>query len=149
MLIQSDVRLERGVIERAVEEARTRGQSLVVLAVLDPAIHAEVASRFTERGQIGPRPSDSFLDSLYERQEQLALQQVDEIISEARDADVRVEAAVRRGAYAKETLDAIRKLKPETVIIERRRGSLLRFASGDRYIPVSYTHLTLPTICSV
>jgi nucleotide-binding universal stress UspA family protein len=134
MLIQSDVRVERGVIVRAVEEARTRGESLVVLAVLDPAIHAEVAAGFTERGQIGPRPSDSFLDSLYERQEQLALQQVDEIISEAREADVRVEAAVRRGAYAKETLDAIRKLKPETVVIERRRGSLLRFASGDRYI---------------
>lgn len=134
MLIQSNVRLDRAVIRRAIEEAHRRNESLVVLAVLDPAIPEKVAAQFAERGQIGPRPSEGFLSSLYERHEELALQQADEIVRDAREAGVSVEAAVRRGDYASETADAIRQLQPVTVVIEKRRRSLLRFATGDEFI---------------
>ncbi len=41
---------------------------------------------------------------------------------------------VRRGDYATETAQVIREEKPAMVVIEKRRRSLLRFATGDRFI---------------
>jgi hypothetical protein len=134
MLIQSNLRLDRAVIRRAIEEAGNADDSLVVLAVLDPAIPEKVATQFAESGDIGRRPSEGFLSSPYERHEELALWQADEIIQDGREAGVAVEAAVRRGDYARETADAIRRIRPATVVIEKKRRSLLRSATGDEFI---------------
>ena len=83
MLLQSNVRMDGAVTRRAIDEAKRRGESLVVLAVLDSAIPEKVASQFGESGHMGPRPSEGFLRSLYERHEQLALQQAQDIVGDA------------------------------------------------------------------
>ena len=134
MLIQSNVRMDRAVTRRAIGEARAAGDALILLAVLDPAIPEKVAAQFTEAGHIGPRPSEGFLSSLYERHEQLALQQADEIVREAKAEGLSVRLVVRRGDYATETAQVVKAEKPVTVVIEKRRRSLLRFATGDTFI---------------
>ncbi len=134
VLIQSNVRLESKVVRRAIDEAKAVDAELVVLVVLDPAIPEKVAAQFTESGQIGPRPSEGFLSSLYKRHEQLALDQAEEIVREAQGEGLSVRPVVRRGDYATETAQVLREEHPEAVVIEKRRRSLLRFATGDAFI---------------
>ena len=134
LLIQSNVRLDSTVTRRAIDKAKSCGETLIVLAVLDPAIPEKVAAQFTEAGHIGPRPSESFLSSLYQRHEELALEQADEIVTDAQIEGLDVRSIVRRGDYATETAQVIREEKPGAVVIEKRRRSLLRFATGDRFI---------------
>jgi len=134
MLIQSNVRLDRSVVSRAIDEARSGAGELTVLVVLDPAIPEKVAAQFTESGHIGPRPSEGFLNSLYERHEQLALEQAREISNEAESSGVRVRTIVRRGDYPSQTASVVEKERPQAVVIEKRRRSLLRFTAGDRFM---------------
>jgi hypothetical protein len=133
MLIVSNVRMDRAVTERAIERAEARGCGLVVLVVLDRAIPAKVASQFMDAGQIGARPSDGFLESLYHRHEELAMLRADEVVAEAADRAVAAEIVVRRGDYAREVAAAIDALRPSAVVVERKR-SLVRFATGDAFL---------------
>ena len=126
--------MHRAVTRRAIEEAQKTGSELVVLSVLDRAIPKKVAEQFADSGQIGTRPSEGFLNSLYRRHEQMALEQADDIVAEAKRAGVDVRSQVRRGDYAKETAAAISGEKPGVVVIEKRRRSLLRFATEDAFI---------------
>lgn len=134
MLILSSVRMHRAITRRAIEEAQSSAKDLVVLSVLDRAIPAKVAEQFAESGQIGARPSEGFLNSLYQRHEQLALEQAEEVAAEARRQGLGAVSDVRRGDYATETATAITEQRPEVVVIEKRKRSLLRFATEDAFI---------------
>lgn len=134
LLILSNVRMDRDVIERAIAEARELDQELIVFVALDPAIATKVASQFLESGSIGPRPSQGFLDSLSKRHEQLALQAADEVVREAREKGVPARSVVRRGDYDKETAEVAHLEHPSTVVVEKRRRSMLRFVVGDTLI---------------
>jgi hypothetical protein len=133
MLIVSNVRMDRAVTDRAIERAKAGARGLVVLVVLDRAIPAKVASQFMDSGQIGARPSDGFLESLYQRHEQLAMLRADEVVAEAADGGVAAEIVVRRGDYAREVAAAIGALRPSVVVVERK-PSLVRFATGEAFL---------------
>lgn len=126
--------MHRAVTRTAIDQAEGSGKDLVILSVLDPAIPTKVAEQFAESGQIGTRPSESFLDSLYERHEQMALEQAEDVVTEARRQGVVAVSDVRRGDYASETAAAITDQRPEVVVIEKRKRSLLRFATEDAFI---------------
>jgi nucleotide-binding universal stress UspA family protein len=126
--------MDKEIVSSAIEEAAGTGSELVVLTVLDPAIPTKVVGQFLETGHIGARPSQDFLDSLFKRHEQLSLQQADEIVSQASADGLSVRSEVRRGAYDKETARAIAELSPRSVVIEKRKRSLLRFATEDSFI---------------
>ena len=126
--------MDREVVSSAIDEATATDNELVVLTVLDPAIPTKVVGQFLETGHIGARPSQDFLDSLFKRHEQLSLQQADEIVSQASGSGVPVRSEVRRGAYDEETAKAITELSPQSVVIEKRKRSLLRFATEDSFI---------------
>ena len=134
MLILSSVRMHRAVTRMAVDEAKDSGKDLVILSVLDRAIPTKVAEQFAESGQIGSRPSEGFLDSLYARHELLALEQAEDVVTEARRQGIGAVSDIRRGDYAAETAAAITEQRPEVVVIEKRKRSLLRFATEDAFI---------------
>ncbi|MFP6627063.1 MAG: hypothetical protein VCA74_08435 [Deltaproteobacteria bacterium] len=134
VLILSSVRLHRAVIKEAIATAKSSAQELVILSVLDRAIPRRVAEQFADSGQIGTRPSEGFLDSLYKRHEQLALDQAQDILSEAQRQGVTVSSEVRRGDYAQQTAEALSTQRPAVVVMEKRRRSLLRFATEDAFI---------------
>ncbi len=134
MLILSSVRLHRAVIKEAITTAKSSAQELVILSVLDRAIPRRVAEQFADSGQIGTRPSEGFLDSLYKRHEQLALDQAQDILSAAQRQGVTVSSEVRHGDYAQQTAEALSTQRPAVVVMEKRRRSLLRFATEDAFI---------------
>jgi len=126
--------MDRAVVDAAIQEARSCGGNLIVLSVLDPAIPGKVVGQFMESGQIGTRPSEAFLESLYKRHEQLALQQAEEIVTDAKTAGVAARSEIRRGDYAKRTAEVIVAAEPDVVVLERRKRSLLRFSAEDSFI---------------
>ena len=134
ILIQSNVRLDRAVSRRAIAEAKSRGDPLIVLVVLDPAIPEKVASQFSDAGHVGLRPSQGFLSSLYQRHERLALEQAQDIVADAKAEELKVRSVVRRGDYATELARVIREERPQAVVVGKRRRSLLRFTTGDSFL---------------
>ncbi len=126
--------MDKEVVSAAIKEASDTDDELVVLTVLDPAIPTKVVAQFLETGHIGARPSQDFLDSLYQRHEQLALQQAEDIAAQASDANIPVRSEIRRGPYDEETAEVIKELSPRAVVIEKRKRSLLRFATEDTFI---------------
>ena len=124
LLIVTDTKIESSTVERAIREADERGSDLSVLSVLDPTSAEKLASKLLDTGQIGPRPSEGFVESLHVRHEQLAVRAADEVVAQARGNGVTAHAIVRRGDLASEAGAALREVGPETVVVERRRTSL-------------------------
>ncbi|MFT4571681.1 MAG: hypothetical protein ACI8TX_000242 [Hyphomicrobiaceae bacterium] len=133
-LIASDVRTDREAIERSFAEVRDQHCPLHILGVLDMARAARVASRFSDCGQIGSRPSEGFLKTLGTRLEQLIAVQVEEISAEAERIGLNASGQVRRGDYTTETTTALREIQPDVVVLERRRRALLRSATSDSFL---------------
>lgn len=134
MLIISDVGLDHAVVERAIAEASAASAELLVLAVLDPARPATIATKICETGQVGARPSEDFRDTLFDRHEKLILEEGNDIVAEARDRGLVCRLEVARGTYACETQEAMRRETPGCVVIQKRRRSLLRFVAQDRFL---------------
>jgi hypothetical protein len=83
-----------------------------------------LAAKLLDAGQVGPRPSEGFLDSLHARHEQMAIRAADDVVAEARRIGVTAHAIVRRGDLTSEAGAALREVAPEAVVVERRRTSL-------------------------
>lgn len=128
LLILGKVRSATELIETAIDRAKKQNDELVIFSPLDPAADAsKVIGKFMDSGTIGARPSDAFMNTLSQRQEELARRQTEEAVAEAERKGVAARAEVRRGDYEREASALIRSLTPKTVIVEKRKRPFLRF----------------------
>ena len=134
VLILDRVRTKITAASHAIEIAKERESDLLVLTVLDPVFDRRFASRLHDSGQIGPRPSESVLDSLADRHAQLALQYAEDIVSEARHAGLESSTVVKRGSHERQIADALAEISPDVVVIEKRRRSWFGYPKNAAFL---------------
>ena len=134
LLILGQAGADGEIVEAAVARATEADSELVLLAVSDPERAEEIVSRVCEDGQIGSRPSGDLRDTLHERQEKLLVDQSKQLVVELQDRGLACRLEFRRGDAVAATAAVINSLTPGCVVIEKRKRSLFRFVTQDRFL---------------
>jgi hypothetical protein len=134
LLILSEMRNGTAVVDRAIEKAAATNSELIVLSILDPAVLNKAAARLTEQGQVGTTPSRGMVESASTRHEQIARQEIADVVARADSASVKTRTICRRGDHVREATEVINEELPCVVIAEKQPRSILRMRSTNTFL---------------
>lgn len=132
LLLLSTTRESSKGIGAAIKAASAEGCELLVAYVLDDELPGHILQKLTDEGWIGGKPSDELYAAILREYSTQARLKLDDVHSQARNADVPISTQIHRGSFVEKAMDLIKSEGVTEVFVNRRkRSNLSRFLFGS------------------
>jgi len=125
LLILSYLRYTPDTVTQAIQIAKERNATLVVLFVVDIEFADGIVHKLSDEGWIGGKPSQQLYRSLLREYKLQAEDKVRQIETQAVEQGLSIRAIIKNGSVLQEVLKLAELEEPDMIIITRRHRSRL------------------------